>query len=58
MTPTYVYRCGQCQDTIDKTHSMKDNPYVECSECFSEMTRVPSVMAVSFIGDGFASKEK
>ena len=41
--PRYVYRCGECEEVFEKTHSMKIK-LEDCEFCESEnsLIRVPS----------------
>ena len=55
--PTYVYECP-CGQIFDVTHSIHDDPDVECNNCGGYMMRKPQVLAVTFNGSGFYRTDK
>ena len=55
---SYQYRCSNCGSDREVSHSMQDNPNVDCRMCdFSTMYRVPQLTATQFKGSGFASND-
>lgn len=55
--PNYVYECS-CGQTLEITHSIHDDPDIECNNCDSMMYRVMQGAHVSFKGAGFYSTDK
>lgn len=55
--PTYSYEC-ECGQILDITHSMFDEPDIECDNCDSMMRRKLSAPIVTFKGSGFYSTDK
>jgi putative FmdB family regulatory protein len=55
--PNYVYECV-CGQVFDVTHSIHDDPDVECDNCGSTMERKPQAPAAQFRGSGFYSVDK
>lgn len=55
--PIYLYKCSE-NHLSEQIHSIMEEPKVVCSKCKKPMDRVPQVMAVKFIGSGWAAKEK
>jgi putative FmdB family regulatory protein len=55
--PTYVYYCKTCGKDTERTHSIDYDNVVNCVTCNDVMIRKPSFGSVSFIGEGWASKE-
>lgn len=51
--PIYTYRCSACDKKFDISHKITDNPVVTCPDCKKDCTRVPSVGAVTFRGNGW-----
>jgi predicted nucleic acid-binding Zn ribbon protein len=54
--PTYVYDCG-CGYREEVTHSIHSEIQIMCSYCEIPLVRKPQRAAVSFKGDGWASRE-
>lgn len=51
----YDYRCLDCENIKEVTHSVKDDPVVECDVCGSVNTkRLISATRTVFKGTGFA----
>lgn len=51
--PTYVYKCGGCDNTVVMEHSMSDDPMVICDVCGAPRYRVPQRTTARFKGGGF-----
>lgn len=56
--PTYVYYCKTCGKDTECVHSIDYDNVINCVTCNDVMIRKPSFGSVSFIGDGWASKDK
>ena len=54
---TYVYECA-CGQVYDVTHSIHEDPDVECDNCGGSMHRKPQVTVVTFNAGGFYSTDK
>jgi putative FmdB family regulatory protein len=55
--PSYVYECA-CGQVYDVTHSIHEDPDVECDNCGGSMERKPQVAFAQFKGSGFYSTDK
>ena len=55
--PTYRYECA-CGEGGDFTHSIYDEPQLDCKNCGGDMVRVPQAPSVSFQGSGFYTTDK
>ena len=55
--PSYVYECA-CGQVYDVTHSIHEDPEVECDNCEGGMLRVPQASYIQFKGSGFYSTDK
>lgn len=55
--PVYTYECA-CGQVLDVTHSIFDEPEVDCDNCESTMQRVISAPNIQFKGPGFYSTDK
>lgn len=55
--PSYSYQCG-CGNQSDVTHSIHEDPEVECDNCGGLMERKPQVAFTQFNGSGFYSTDK
>jgi len=54
----YLYRCSKCSIEREESHSMSEDPLVECRWCvMTFMQRVPQVPSTQFKGSGFASND-
>ena len=50
--PLYNFRCQKCRQTIEQIQSYHD-PFPECPNCGSKMTRMLGTAALKFKGSGF-----
>lgn len=55
--PSYLYSCP-CGGAQEITHSITEDPDVECSECGGYMFRKPQPAVVTFNSGGFYSTDK
>lgn len=56
---TYEYKCSKCENRITVVRSISDkDPGYECEACKLPLTKVYSIGAVTFNGNGFYSKDK
>ena len=55
--PIYTYKC-ECGNTVVATHSITEDPKIECSNCRGLMRRIPQAPQVTFNGTGFYSTDK
>jgi putative FmdB family regulatory protein len=56
--PKYVYQCGECRAQRELTHSIHEDPIIECYMCDdSFMYRVVQTAGVAFNGSGFYSTD-
>jgi putative FmdB family regulatory protein len=55
--PNYVYECA-CGQVYDVTHSIHEDPDVECDNCGGTMERKMQGAYVAFKGSGFYSTDK
>jgi putative FmdB family regulatory protein len=55
--PLYVYECP-CGQVFDVTHSIHEDPDVECDNCGGYMFRKPQPTVVTFNSGGFYSTDK
>lgn len=55
--PIYTYECA-CGQIIDVSHSIYDEPDMECTNCDGMMQRVFSAPNIQFKGSGFYSTDK
>ena len=54
---TYDYRCPQCENEEQVTHSMKENPSVSCSECDTIMQKmIPKTINFVLKGASWSGK--
>ena len=53
---SYVYECP-CGQIYDVTHSIHEEPDVECDNCGGGMSRIPQTPQVTFSGPGFYSTD-
>lgn len=53
--PIYVYRCDQCQNSMEVLQKVSDAPPAECAHCGAQgqMTKVIAPVGVIFKGTGF-----
>ncbi len=51
--PTYVYRCDQCGNVIERRQSFQDPPLTECEACQGRLQRVLQPVGIIFKGSGF-----
>lgn len=51
--PTYGYRCHTCDVDHIIVHSMTDEQPRFCTNCGSELARIPGISGVSFKGSGW-----
>lgn len=54
---SYVYECA-CGQVYDVTHSIHEDPDVECDHCGGDMWRKPQGAFTQFKGSGFYSTDK
>ncbi len=52
--PTYIYQCP-CGYKQETTHSMSEDPVIECKKCKIPMTRKPQFSSYTLKGKGFYS---
>lgn len=56
--PKYDYICKECKSIQEVTHSIKEDPVVECLTCHSHNTRrMVGATRTVFKGGGWAGKE-
>lgn len=55
--PTYRYECA-CGKSKEISHSIHEEPELECDNCQGAMVRVPQAPSVSFRGSGFYTTDK
>jgi putative FmdB family regulatory protein len=55
--PTYVYRCQQCGQVIERRQSFTDAPLTECESCSGQLQRVLQPVGIIFKGSGFYSTD-
>lgn len=55
--PTYVYRCGDCEQTIEAMQRFSDRPLRKHKECGGSLTKVVQAAGVVFKGSGYYSTE-
>lgn len=57
--PVYDYKCGDCgcSDYTERSMRDSDTPH-PCPQCGANMTRLFTIGAVAFNGNGFASTDK
>lgn len=51
--PTYEYRCGKCEETIEAFQSFSARPLKKHTDCGGDLTKVFSAAGVIFKGSGF-----
>lgn len=56
--PTYVYECPGCGQVFDVTHSIHDDPEIDCDTCECTMRRKPQGAYAQFKGSGFYTTDK
>jgi len=54
--PIYRYEC-LCGEAYDVTHSITEDPQIDCENCGGDMSRIPQPPQVSFSGPGFYSTD-
>jgi putative FmdB family regulatory protein len=55
--PTYVYRCQQCGQVIERRQSFTDAALTECESCSGQLQRVLQPVGIIFKGSGFYSTD-
>ncbi len=56
--PKYVYQCSDCRAQRELTHSIHEDPIIECYMCDDQfMYRVVQTAGVAFNGSGFYSND-
>lgn len=55
--PTYVYRCGDCEETIEAMQRFSDRPLRKHKECGGPLTKVLQAAGVVFKGSGYYSTD-
>jgi putative FmdB family regulatory protein len=55
--PTYVYRCEQCGNVIERRQSFQDAPLTDCESCQGQLKRVMQPVGIIFKGSGFYSTD-
>lgn len=54
---TYNYKCTECEEEKELSHSMKENPEFSCSECGSKMSKmIPKNMNFMLKGTNWSGK--
>ena len=51
--PTYVYRCQQCGEVIERRQRFSDEPLTVCEACGGELRKVLQPVGIIFKGSGF-----
>lgn len=51
--PTYVYRCRDCQKTIEVVQRFSDDPLTLCPHCGGNLSRLLFPPAIVFKGSGW-----
>lgn len=51
--PTYVYRCTDCDDTLEVVQSFSDKPLRRHRECGGDLNKVFHPAGLIFKGPGF-----
>lgn len=51
--PTYEYRCGTCEETIEAFQSFSARALKKHPECGGELTKVINAAGIIFKGSGF-----
>jgi len=51
--PRYDYKCPECPQTEEVTHSIYEAPVVTCPKCITTMKRVISPVPTHFKGEGW-----
>ncbi len=51
--PTYVYRCADCDDTLEVVQSFSDKPLRRHRECGGDLNKVFHPAGLIFKGPGF-----
>lgn len=51
--PTYVYRCRDCQKTIEVVQRFSDDPLTLCPHCGGSLSRLLFPPAIVFKGSGW-----
>ncbi len=51
--PTYVYRCRNCQETIEVVQRFSDDPLQRCPHCGGSLSRLLFPPAIVFKGSGW-----
>jgi putative FmdB family regulatory protein len=55
--PTYDYRCNECQKILEVTHSIKEDPAIECPSCLEKGRKSIMERMISFNVGGFIFKQ-
>ncbi len=55
--PRYAYECFECGHTLEKLEGWDAPAKQPCSECDSELQRIPSAPAIVFKGSGWYSTD-
>lgn len=53
----YEYRCPDCKEISEHTHSMSDNPNILCKTCGDSLIKVIGATGVHYKGFGWASTD-
>ena len=56
--PVYVYKCTQCDETVEYYQKATDLPITHCPSCGGELKKQYSVPTIHFKGSGFYSNDK
>lgn len=51
--PTYVYRCGECNETLEALQSFSDKPLRKHADCGGPLSKVFQAGSVVFKGGGY-----
>ena len=55
--PTYVYRCGDCEETIEAIQRFSDKPLRKHRACGGSLIKVIQPAGVVFKGSGYYSTD-
>lgn len=55
--PIYLYRCGQCEHTIEVMQKVSDDPIETCEVCGGSVNKVINPVGLIFKGSGFYSTD-
>ena len=58
--PTYDYKCNDCDDVFEVTHSIMEEPSISCPSCQSNLVirLISRNVGISFKGSGFYINDK